>query len=262
MPNQNRVFCSLFCLILGLLCISLVPESGAAEEAELNILCYNVRRCRTDEGKYEYDRFAKIIKKHKPDYISLQELVKFPKQSTGEELAKRLGMHFTFGAAIPLGDGEYGLGILSKEKPLDVKKIEIPSKEEKRLLLLAEFKDCYFAVTHFPLNTQEREHAVSIILDTMLDLKDKPVILSGDFNAEPDEKCVKDLLLHFKALTSLKKPSYPATKPQKVIDYIFALKKGFSYDVVGTETIETKGEASDHLPLYVKVRVSKKGLPS
>ncbi len=261
MTNQKKaLFLSPLCsMLLWLVCIFvlLAPDARAEKDDELSIVCYNVRRCRTDAGKYDYNHFADIIRKCRPDYVSLQELVNQSKQSTGEELAKRLGMHFSFGAAIPLGDGEYGVGILSKEKPMDVKKITIPSESENRLLLIAEFKDCYFAATHFPLTPEERAKAVSIVIEATLALKDKPVILTGDFNAEPEGDTVKSLLIHYKALSSLKSPTYPAKKPKKVIDYIFASKKNFEYEVLESKVIATQDKASDHLPLSVKVKFTK-----
>lgn len=67
------------------------------------------------------------------------------------ELAKRTLMHATYAPSIDFQGGKYGIGMLSKEKPLGFKRISLPGKEEKRSLLIVEFAD-YMALLHPPIS--------------------------------------------------------------------------------------------------------------
>ena len=57
------------------------------------------------------------------------------------ELARLCGMHGTFVKKTPEKDGDYGLAILSKEKPIAVSKILMPGKAHTRCVEILEFRD-------------------------------------------------------------------------------------------------------------------------
>ena len=64
-------------------------------------------------------------------------------------------MHATFAQALPYQGGGYGVAVLSREKPLSVFKTPLPGAEP-RVLLLCEFKDCWFGTTHLSLQETNR----------------------------------------------------------------------------------------------------------
>jgi endonuclease/exonuclease/phosphatase family metal-dependent hydrolase len=87
----------------------------------------------------------------------------------------------------------------------------------------------------------------------------KPVFLCGDFNAVPDSPTLAMLSQDWTVLSETS-PTYPADNPRKCIDYILALKNRAEYEVVKTEVcteLESADvrTASDHLPVYVDVRI-------
>ena len=87
----------------------------------------------------------------------------------------------------------------------------------------------------------------------------KPVFLCGDLNATPDSQTLSQLSENWTVLSE-PAPTYPSQNPRSCIDYILALKNRARYDVLGSEVcikFETADvrEASDHLPVYVDVRI-------
>ena len=85
-----------------------------------------------------------------------------------------------------------GIGILSKEKPLDIQTFPLPGREEERMLMVAEFKDYFFACTHLSLTEEDRLASLDIIKQSV-STSQKPFFLAGDLNDTPDSKFIQSL---------------------------------------------------------------------
>ncbi|MBR1917832.1 MAG: endonuclease/exonuclease/phosphatase family protein [Bacteroidaceae bacterium] len=193
----------------------------------IRVMTYNVRHCAGMKYDLNLERTASVIEKYHADFVALQELDSCAKRSQTVYQAGELGrhtlMHATYGAAIPLGSGSYGVGLLSKERPVSVKRIPMPSRDEDRMLLVCEFKECVVACTHLSLLEDEHDAACDTILREAA-LWQKPFILMGDWNSHPDSPFLKRMQEHFIILSNTDKPTYPADKPNECIDYIAVYK--------------------------------------
>ena len=107
------------------------------------------------------------------------------------ELARRTGMVPTFSAAISFDGGGYGVGLLSRERPVAVHRYPLPGREERRTLLVAEFKDYTVCCTHLSLTEEDCVASAEIICNVAKKLKHKPIFLMGDFNAETNSQQLK-----------------------------------------------------------------------
>jgi endonuclease/exonuclease/phosphatase family metal-dependent hydrolase len=76
------------------------------------------------DNKIDYSRVAKIISAVHPDIVAVQELDSATARSGNtdvlKEVANQCGYHYYFGPAISYDGGKYGVGVLTKEKPLNV----------------------------------------------------------------------------------------------------------------------------------------------
>ena len=156
------------------------------EENSLRVMSYNVRNCRGMDEVVDYQRVADIMNRVDPDVIAVQELDSASVRSNGvfalKELADRTRMYYTYGPSIDYQGGKYGIGILSKEKPLSYWMLPLPGREERRLLLVAEFKEYVMCCSHFSLTKEDQVLSVPIILDALKDIR-KPLFLAGDMNS-------------------------------------------------------------------------------
>ena len=104
----------------------------AIQAQELNLMTYNIRHGAGMDGKIDYDRTAAVIRGVNPDVVALQEVDSATQRCygkyVGQELATRTHMIPTFGAAINFQGGKYGVGILSREQPLAVRRIPLPGR--------------------------------------------------------------------------------------------------------------------------------------
>ncbi|MFV0268230.1 MAG: endonuclease/exonuclease/phosphatase family protein [Draconibacterium sp.] len=244
-----------------------LPDATAQEEqapVKLKILCYNLRF-----GELaSLEELAAFIREQDPDIVALQEVdcrtyrERAPKQHGKDfatELGFRTGMLSAYGKTIDYAGGYYGIGILSKYPMASIERIFLPKTEngkEQRAVLVAEVelqKQQYitFACTHLDYtNTLERQVQVDS-LNEILQKKINPVILCGDFNAQPDSKEIKDGMSAWKIVSDLE-PTIPANDPRNTIDYIFCYPKD---KWIETDAKTHNVQLSDHLPISSTVEL-------
>ena len=220
----------------------------------VTMVSYNIHNGRLVDNKTpNLDEVAAVVKKVDADYVCLQEVDSMNRRNNIDEarvIGERAGMYSSYGAAIELGGGKYGIAILSRKRPLSVKKVPLPGREESRVFLLTEYKNCYIGCTHLSLNEEDRIESAKIILSAITNLK-KPVFIGGDFNNIPTSKLCQYLSKNLVCISDTTQMTFPADKPVMMIDYIWA--KGFNGKVIHRETIN-EPHASDHRPIYVKFR--------
>jgi endonuclease/exonuclease/phosphatase family metal-dependent hydrolase len=241
---------------LFLILAFVVAAITSAEAQKVRVMSYNVRNGHGVDGIKDIKRCADVINDARPDVVAVQELDSMTRRNKKYvlgELAKLTGMNDYYHRTISYKGGAYGIGILTREKALSVDFYPLPCRREPRGLLVVELKKYYLLCTHLSLNAQDRLTSVRIIRDIVSKL-DKPVFIAGDMNATPNSAPVKAFKEYAQVLNDVNKFTIPSNNPRKCIDYIlgtngqFKVKKSYVYNGV---------IASDHLPLYVDVKISK-----
>ena len=140
-----------------------------------------------------------------------------------------------------------------RRSQLSVKFHRLPCRREPRGLLVVEFDKYYMLCTHLSLNEEDRVTSVGIIRDVVSKL-DKPAFIAGDMNARPTSKPMEAFKEYAQVLSNDKKFTIPSNDPRACIDYILGVNGTFKVlkDFVGYDILY-----SDHLPLYVDVKVGK-----
>ena len=251
--------------------LAIAAELRGAPLAEMKIMTYNVMHCEGLDGKIDVGRTAARINAESPDFACLQEIDWCTDRVSGVdepgELARLTGMHATFARAIFYRGGQYGVMLLSREKPLGVEQIPLPGKEP-RVLLVCEFKDCVIATSHLSVaGKEEREASVPIIRRAFAKY-DRPVFFTGDWNATPDSDVLRALGEFLSVLSDQKGCTFhgrtkngpkgnPAGRAARCIDYI-AVDRAHAKDfcVVDTHVVEDR-MTSDHAPVVVTVSFSR-----
>ena len=221
---------------------------------QVQVMSYNVRHCAGAADTVDYDRTADVIWSQQPDVVALQELDSMTARSAGhvqlEELARRTLYYPIFAPAIDFDGGKYGVGILTRERPLSTHRIPLPGREP-RVMLVVELKDYVMACTHLDLHEEQQLASVPLIVAEAQRWQ-KPFILAGDWNATPDSKLLQELTQHFILLTG-KKATFPADKPKQCIDYIATFKNRPA--VALKSSVLNEPTASDHRPLLATLRL-------
>lgn len=223
---------------------------------ETRLMSYNVKNGQGMDGFADYGRTANVILKEKPDVVALQELDSATMRSKGAyvlgELAQRTGMHATYAPAINFDGGKYGIGILSKERPLNICSKALPGREEARTMLITEFKDYIYVCMHLSLTEEDRMASLPIIREALSGFH-KPVFIAGDWNDTPESALLQEIEKDFTILTDTASPTYPADQPDSTLDYIAAYRPSIHIKESKGYVTEATSE-SDHRPVTVVIK--------
>ena len=257
--SMNTVHRRTLALVLALICTFAYALVVKAQQSPYmpplkRVLTYNIRTATTDDGEVDFADVVRTIHQADADFVALQELDSITHRSNGKdvllELAVRSRYYPIYGSSIDYDGGKYGLGILSKQQPMAVRKVALPGREEARVMLVAEFQDIVLACTHLSLTAEDRMESAKIILNEAQQ-SNKPFLLAGDFNATPESEFIKELERNFIILTPKDKPTYPAHSPKKCIDYIVSYRGSGDALVLSDTKVLPHNRVSDHLPVMV-----------
>ena len=237
-------------------------SANATTCGEFKILSYNVHHCRGMDGELSVARVAAILNRERSRFAALQEIDCRTVRSGGMDEAKELerltGMTPTFAKTIDFQGGDYGVMILSKDKPLSVEKFPLPGTEP-RVLLMAEFLDCFVGCTHLSVaDEQERVDSVAIIKKAV-ERRNKPVFLAGDWNSLPDSPVLKELCGFLKVLSRTDCSTFhgdasagpSGTAKDFCIDYIAVDSAHADLFRVADRDVIVDRISSDHAPVKV-----------
>ena len=210
------------------------------------------------DGRRSIARIADVIRASGADIACLQE-VEQRVTVTGyrdqpRRLARLLGMHTEFQAAMTLPLYKFGNLILTRYPVLRVTRHALTSAGEPRGLLEAQLQSEVGTLsvfcTHWGLNAQERLIQAAETAD-IVNASAPPRVICGDLNETPDCAAVQSLILKTGlrdlALAAVApEPTFPSDAPRVRIDYILAGPEVEASDMRVIDSL-----ASDHRPVAV-----------
>jgi endonuclease/exonuclease/phosphatase family metal-dependent hydrolase len=243
---------------------NLSAQSGTGK-LKLVVMTYNIHHANPPsvKDKIDIDAIAKVINQQKPDLVALQEVDVYTQRSgkeinEAEALANKTGMQFYFAKAIDFEGGEYGVAILSKFPLENSATHKLPTAEgiegEPRVIAtsfvqLPGGRKILFACTHFDAEDNDTSRFLQVNkIAEILNEQALPVIIGGDFNAEPGTRVINKLD-SFITRTCKQNcgSSFPDEGSSRLIDFIgYSPSKAFS--VKRYQVIDEK-YASDHVPV-------------
>lgn len=248
----------LFLLLAALFAVTFAASLQAKKVRTVRLTSYNIQHGAGIDGKIDHKRQARILRKAHTDVAAIQEIDSVTRRNGGlyslEEIGREAKMFATFAPTIKYQGGKYGIGILSKKKPMSVHRIPLPGREEPRMLLVAEFKHYVVACTHLSLTDEDRMASLPVIVAEAQKWA-KPFFIMGDLNDEPGMPFYQEMQKHFLFLNPPYDKTFPANKPNICIDHVALFKPtatsgstlSFYNTWVGEEPY------SDHRPLHAKV---------
>ena len=179
------------------------------------------------------------------------------------------GWDYNFSRAMPYAGGAYGIGtvVSPKFKVTGKYSVSLPKCDgsEPRALSVIETESFVFASTHLDHISDSARMVQAQTITSWMEERyadsRKPVILSGDFNDSPDSDVLSYLSENWNIISE-QAPTFPSRGPRACIDFIMLLRNKAASKVLDTKvcTEFESGdveEASDHLPLYAKLKIRR-----
>ena len=270
---MKKIVCSLLvCLLSGVVCLA----ACGGKDKVVRLMSYNVGAF-SKEMDDSTPLIAKLIEAVDAETVGLNEVDSCNTRHMADQLAVLTtelgdGWSHQYARAMAYRKGAYGNGIVTKAKVLSSGAIALPRLDgsESRSAAYVETPDYVYAVLHLDhMSENARIEQLAVVtkeLKTRFQDAGKPVFLAGDFNAEPASVVLQEAGKDWVTLTP---PclSFHAEHPKICIDYIMVLKGSGPVEVLssGLCTPEQFSAAvgpdtaphalSDHLPLYIEVRL-------
>jgi endonuclease/exonuclease/phosphatase family metal-dependent hydrolase len=239
----------------------------------LKLLTYNIHSGIGLDRQYDLGRIRTVLHEEKPDIAALQELECGVRRTSYEdqskELAARLGVSGSFCATRPVGEGSFGMTVLSPFPVVYLKEYDLSYQPhlEPRYCLRVDIEIEPGAILHvfnchLGLAVRERAFQREQMLSEAILLSEDlhhPVVLMGDFNDRPFSVVHRSLRRHFRdAYNAVGKRWGPTFKVGPIpvrLDHIYV---GADIRVVDcrVRTDELARIASDHRPVIATVEVS------
>ncbi|MFT5126597.1 MAG: endonuclease/exonuclease/phosphatase family metal-dependent hydrolase [Rhodothermales bacterium] len=256
-----------------------IPRSGQTTHPakpptdEVRIVAYNIAKCFVQRGGFRFrsqdgvnarlDRLAAVINAEDPHLVFLSEAMfecgPCPVNQV-TELAERCNMHaWSFGENYNIGFPLFriagGNAILATIPLEPVKNIDLPGRRpfwvtrnnRRSLWMEATIRGetLQLAAMHNdsfePANNMRQTQTLLDFLDN------KPGILAGDFNAEPDWESMQALQTHGFSGEFDSPPTFPSEGPERPIDFILAPP---TWTLVEHRVIQN--DASDHCAVFAR----------
>jgi endonuclease/exonuclease/phosphatase family metal-dependent hydrolase len=230
-------------------------------------MTYNIHVGVGMDKKLDLPRIAGVINAQHPDLVGLQEVDRgvTRTQQVDEiaELAKLTKMDYAFAFNLKYQGGQYGVAILSRTpiRTTDHRLFANIREAERRGFIRAQVNVgrvfLNFVTTHLDYQYDDgRLFETQQLLAALQDVKE-PLIVVGDFNDVPSGEAYKLMRRQFDDVWLGRNEgdpgfSYPADKPAKRIDYIFA-RTGDSIKTKRAWIVETL--ASDHVPVVADLEI-------
>lgn len=232
--------------------------SDAIGRNTLRMMSFNIRNGMGIDDQTDYDRTAAAIIRVNPDVVAVQEVDSVTGRSGQTDvlrvLAGKTRMYPVFAPAIPYDGGKYGIGMLSKEKPVRFRYLPLPGREEARALLVVEFPEYVFCCTHLSLTPEDGIASIPVIRRVAEETA-KPLFIAGDWNATNGSELLAEMQKDFQLLNDPKLPTFPADRPDSCLDYIAGyIGKGKPF-VRLSSAVVAEPLASDHRPIVAEVRL-------
>jgi endonuclease/exonuclease/phosphatase family metal-dependent hydrolase len=259
---MNLKFAVLVAVLAGI--VAGVPAGDPPGRTTLRVLSYNIHHGEGTDHNIDLPRLAKVIANAKPDLVALQEVDdgcnRSGRVNQTAELARLTGLHGKFGKQLDYDGGHYGQAILSRY-PIDELTVHwLPGKpdRERRIAVEARLKvgdtGVSFISTHLHHQRSDFREQQAAKLNELFGKVNRPVILAGDLNAEPDASPLDVLRERWTVATAGRSLlTYPSVKPATQIDFVLC-RPAKRFRMVESRVIE-EVLASDHRPILAVVEL-------
>lgn len=243
----------------------------------LRVMTYNIHGCVGVDSKLSPARIARVIARHKPDVVALQE-VDVGRTRSGwvdqaRVVADLLLMKFHFFPAFEIEDEKYGLAVLSHFPMRLVKSGALPGlatrpdlepRGAQWVAVQCDNTEIHIVNTHLGLRGEERRQQVGAILgeEWLGQLgEDEPLVVCGDMNAMPASFVHREISTRFYDVQTIVAEHRPlrtlyGRMPLGRIDHIF-VSSHFEAQRVEVPRNALTCVASDHLPVFVELKLRR-----
>jgi endonuclease/exonuclease/phosphatase family metal-dependent hydrolase len=228
------------------------------------VVTWNIRGGVGLDGRFDLERIIRVLKRHEPDIVALQEVDSRRGGKAHEHpfllLRQALGEHSVEAKSIIGTDGEYGQLLISRWPLSDIHihDISFPHCEPRRVIeaqVDSPHGRFRMVATHLGLSFKERRKQVRTLID--IAKADGLTVMAGDFNDWVWRGSVQNAVVKLlPSRTWLR--TFPSFLPLIRLDRIYCRPVGA---MVRSWTDHSARRVSDHLPVFAEIAIATEPRP-
>jgi endonuclease/exonuclease/phosphatase family metal-dependent hydrolase len=232
------------------------PREGV-KPLQVRFLTWNVHGCIGRDGVCDPDRIARVLEAAQPDISALQEIDNRTTSAARDPFSyfgKLFGWTSVAARTLAARDGHYGHIVLSRWpiESLGELDLSVRWREPRKAIVGAVSSPAgriIVIAAHLGLLPFERRRQFARLQERIATIKERPLVVLGDFNDFPGRGLAERSLCPPLTATA-ELPTYPSRLPLLPLDRIW-----FSgpLELSTIATLQEGSRASDHLPLLASM---------
>jgi len=227
-------------------------------DAMIRVLTWNVHGCVGRDGVCDPDRVARVLEAAQPDISALQEIDNRTRAAARDPFSyfgELFGWTSVSARTLSASDGHYGHIVLSRWPIQSLGEIDLSVRwREPRKAIVGEIDSpagrIVVVAAHLGLLPFERRRQLARLKQRIVEIKDRPLIVLGDFNDFPGQGLAeRSLCPPLRATPPL--ATYPSRLPLLSLDRVWFSEP---LELVTIATLQDAERVSDHLPLVASLR--------
>jgi endonuclease/exonuclease/phosphatase family metal-dependent hydrolase len=232
------------------------PREGLTP-LQVRLLTWNVHGCIGRDGVCDPDRVAGVLEAAQPDICALQEIDNRTTSAARDPFSyfgKLFGWTTVAARTLAARDGHYGHIVMSRWPIESLGEIDLSVRwrEPRKAIVGAVASPAGRIVViaaHLGLLPFERRRQFARLAERIAQIKERPLVVLGDFNDFPGRGLAERSLCPPLSATP-EMPTYPSRLPLLPLDRIWI---SAPLELTTIATLQEASRASDHLPLLASL---------
>lgn len=227
------------------------------------MVTWNIRGGVGLDGRFDLQRIIRVLKRHEPDIVALQEVDSRRGRTDREHpfmlLRQALGEHSVEAKSIISADGEYGQLLISRW-PLEnihIHDISFPRCEPRRVIeaeVVSPHGRFRMIATHLGLSFKERRGQARKLIEAAT-RSSGVTVMAGDFNDWVWRGSIQNQIVQVLPARTWER-SFPSVFPIIRLDRIYCRPYAA---MTRSWTDRSARIVSDHLPVFAEILVADRG---
>ena len=184
MNKHFKFFLILFSMIISL---NSLGQTTKQSDNYIRFMSYDLNDFSHSPSIKNCEELGSLIRKERADFVALQNLVCSESSSDfSGNVLKQIALESKLFPVFEPAQDSQTLGILSTEKPIKTRLVQLPGEGKTNAMMIAEYKRLVFVSINFSVSDQEKAQGLPIILEELKSFE-KPFVLAGNWNSKKQQ---------------------------------------------------------------------------
>ena len=182
---MNKHFKLLLILFSMIISLNSVGQTTKQLDNYIKFMSYDLNEFSQSSSITKYEELGGLIRKERADFVALQN-VPCSESELSDSVLKQIALESRMFPVLGPAQESQTLAILSTEKPINTRLVQLPVDGKQNVMMIAEYKRLVFVSLNLAVSDEQKSQCLPIILKEVQSL-DKPFVLAGNWNSNKQQ---------------------------------------------------------------------------